>query len=44
MTPETEMASPSAGSNGGGIGDATITRAYDTIKSSKSNWGQVCGR
>ena len=41
MTPETEMASPSAGRNGGECSDVTITHASDTtIESSARNGGQ----
>ena len=44
MTPETETASPAAGSNDGEGSDAKITLASETSKSNSSNWGQGRGR
>ena len=43
MTPEIEMAPPTAGSNGGYNSDAITTRAPDiTSESNAINGGQVC--
>ena len=44
MTPETETASPTVGSNDGDGSDTTITPASETIKSSSSNGGRGLGR
>ena len=44
MTPETETASPAAGSNGGDGSDATITLASETSKSNSSNGVQGHGQ
>ena len=40
MTPETETATPAAGSNGRDGSDTTTTRSSETIESSSSNGGQ----
>ena len=44
MTPETETASPAAGSNGRYDSDETITRASEISKSNSSNGGRGRGR
>ena len=44
MTPETETALPTVGSNGRDGSDATITRASETSEPNSSNGGRGCGQ